>query len=121
MEDILRMAQEARLPSYLGVLKRHRPDAFCLSHGLDGYSLAMDYRVTKENRERLWALTRRFTDRVLAAGGKFYFAKDAVLDAEQVKAAYGGERLARFRAMKERLDPNHVLVSDLGRRVLGLA
>jgi FAD/FMN-containing dehydrogenase len=121
MEDILRMAQEAKLPSYLGVLKKHRPDDFCLSHAVDGYSLAMDYRVTKENRERLWALTRRFTDRVLAAGGRFYFAKDAVLDPEQVKAAYGAERLDRFRAMKERLDPNHVLVSDLGRRVLGLA
>jgi FAD/FMN-containing dehydrogenase len=57
---------------------------------------------------------------VLAAGGRFYFAKDAVLDAEQVRAAYGEERLATFRAMKQRLDPNGVLVSDLGRRALGL-
>ena len=121
MEDILRMAQEAKLPSYLGVFKRHRLDDFCLSHSVDGYSLAMDYRVTRENRDRLWALTRRFTERVLQAGGRFYFAKDAVLDADQVKAAYGEERLARFRAMKERLDPNRVLMSDLGRRVLGLA
>ncbi len=121
MEDILRMAQEAKLPSYLGVLKRHRPDAFCLSHAVDGYSLAMDYRVTRENRERLWALTRRFTERVLAAGGRFYFAKDAVLDKDQVLRAYGEDRITRFRAMKERLDPEHVLVSDLGRRALGLA
>jgi FAD/FMN-containing dehydrogenase len=120
MEDILRMAQEAKLPSYLGVFKRHRPDAFCLSHAVDGYSMAMDYRVTAENKERLWALTRRLTDRVLEAKGRFYFAKDAVLDADQVKAAYGEEPLAKFRAMKQRLDPNGVLVSDLGRRVLGL-
>jgi len=120
MEDILRMSQEASLPPYLGVLKRHRPDAFVLSHAVDGFSLALDYRVTRVNRERLWALTRRLTDRVLAAGGRFYFAKDAVLDAEQVKAAYGEERLATFRAMKARLDPDGVLVSDLGRRALGL-
>jgi FAD/FMN-containing dehydrogenase len=102
------------------VLKRHRPDAFVLSHAVDGFSLALDYRVTRANRERLWALTRRLTDRVLAAGGRFYFAKDAVLDAAQVKAAYGEERLATFRAMKARLDPDDVLVSDLGRRALGL-
>ncbi len=120
MEDILRMAQEAKLPSYLGVLKRHRPDAFCLSHAVDGYSMAMDYRVTAENRERLWALTRRFTERVLAAGGRFYFAKDAVLDEDQTRRAYGDERIGRFKAMKARLDPENVLVSDLGRRVLGL-
>jgi len=120
MEDILRMSQEVDLPSYLGVLKRHRPDAFVLSHAVDGYSLALDYRVTPRTREALWALTRRLTERVLAAGGRFYFAKDAVLDAEQVRAAYGEERLAKFRAMKQRLDPNGVLVSDLGRRALGL-
>ena len=121
LEDILVMCKEASLPSYLGVLKRHRPDAFVMTHALDGYSLAMDFRVTAKNRERLWALTRRMTDRVLLAGGRFYFAKDAVLDAEQVRAAYGEERLGKFRAMKERLDPNNVLVSDLGRRALGLS
>jgi len=121
MEDILRECQAAKLPSYLGVLKRHRPDAFVMSHAVDGYSLAMDFRVTPDNRERLWALTRRLTDRVLAAGGRFYFAKDAVLDVEQVRAAYGEERLSKFRAMKRRLDPEGVLVSDLGRRALGLA
>jgi decaprenylphospho-beta-D-ribofuranose 2-oxidase len=121
MEDILRESQEAKLPPYLGVLKRHRPDAFVMSHAVDGYSLAMDFRVTKENRARLWALTRRLTDRVLAAGGRFYFAKDGVLDAEQVRAAYGNERLEKFRAMKDRLDPEHVLMSDLGRRALGFA
>ena len=120
MEDILRMSQEANMPSYLGVLKKHKPDDFCLSHAVDGYSLALDYRVTKENRAALWALTRRLTARVLEAKGRFYFAKDAVLDQEQVRAAYGEERIARFKAMKERLDPNQVLVSDLGRRALGL-
>jgi decaprenylphospho-beta-D-ribofuranose 2-oxidase len=120
MEDILRMSQEAKLPPYLGVFKRHRPDAFVLSHAVDGYSLALDYRVTKANRKDLWALTSRLTDRVVAAGGRFYFAKDAVLTHEQVRAAYGEERLAKFAAMKERLDPRGVLVSDLGRRALGL-
>jgi decaprenylphospho-beta-D-ribofuranose 2-oxidase len=120
MEDILRECQEAKLPSYLGVLKRHRPDAFVMSHAVDGYSLALDFRVTASNRERVWALMRRLTDRVLAAGGRFYFAKDAVLDAEQVRAAYGEERLKKFRAMKNRLDPEHVLVSDLSRRALAM-
>ncbi|MGO8992161.1 MAG: FAD-binding protein [Polyangiaceae bacterium] len=119
LRELLRMSHDARLPPYLGVLKRHRPDDFLLSHGLDGYSLAMDFRVTRENRARLWALAQRMTDRVLDAGGKFYFAKDAVLTAEDVERAYGGERLDRFFAMKARLDPQHVLVSDLGRRAFG--
>ena len=121
MEDILRLAQEAKLPPYLGVFKRHRPDAFVLSHAVDGYSLALDFRVTRANRERLWALTHRLTERVLEAKGRFYFAKDAVLDVAETRAAYGAERIAKFLAMQERLDPDGVLRSDLGRRVLGLA
>jgi FAD/FMN-containing dehydrogenase len=119
LRDLLTLCQRARLPSYLGVLKRHRPDAFVLSHGLDGYSLAMDFRVTESNHARLWDLTRRMTEQVLDAGGRFYFAKDAVLTEDDVARAYGDERLDRFFALKARLDPHRVLESDLVRRVFG--
>ena len=34
------------LTPYLGVLKRHRPDPFWLTHAVDGWSFAMDFRVT---------------------------------------------------------------------------
>ena len=38
------------------------------------------------------ALTTEITERVLDAGGRFYFAKDAVLTPDQVRRAYGEER-----------------------------
>lgn len=117
--ELLRLCQDARLPSYLGVLKRHRPDAFLLSHGLDGYSLAMDFRVTEKNRKALWELTQRMTERVLDAGGRFYFAKDAVLTSRDVERAYGADCLDRFFALKARLDPDGLLASDLERRAFG--
>jgi decaprenylphospho-beta-D-ribofuranose 2-oxidase len=116
--DVLTACQDAGLPSYLGVMKRHRPDPFLLSHALDGWSLAMDFRVTDANRAALWALTGQLTERVLAAGGKFYFAKDAVLSADQVERAYGKERLAAFRKLKSELDPKGLLETDLSRRLL---
>ncbi|EYF05166.1 FAD-binding protein [Chondromyces apiculatus] len=118
LHDVLAMCQEAGLPSYLGVLKRHRPDAFLLSHAVDGWSLALDFRVTAQTRARLWALTEQLTERVLAAGGRFYFAKDAVLRPEDVTRAYGRERLEGFLALKAALDPRQVLRSDLLRRAL---
>ncbi|RYE92252.1 MAG: FAD-binding oxidoreductase, partial [Myxococcales bacterium] len=111
MKTVLRTAQEAGLPSYLGVLKRHRPDAFLLSHALDGWSMAMDFRVTAANRERLWKLTERMTQIVVEAGGRFYFAKDAVLRPADVIRAYGAERFETFAAIKQRLDPENVLQS----------
>ena len=116
--DVLKMAQEHGEPTYLAVMKRHRPDEFLLTHALDGWSLAMDYRVTAKNRERIWKLAHAIHARVIAAGGKFYFAKDAVLRGEDVAASYGAEKLAQFGALKQRLDPDGLLSSDLVRRAL---
>jgi FAD/FMN-containing dehydrogenase len=114
--DILRRCQAARRPPYLAVLKRHRPDDFLLSHAVDGWSLALDFAV-RDRREALWALAEQLTRAVLDAGGRFYFAKDAVLRPADVERAYGRERVARFLALKRRLDPDDVLTSDLWRRV----
>jgi FAD/FMN-containing dehydrogenase len=65
----------------------------------------------------LACLTDGLTGRVLAAGGKFYFAKDAVLRPDQVMRAYGAERLAKFAAVRKRIDPDGLLTTDLARRV----
>jgi decaprenylphospho-beta-D-ribofuranose 2-oxidase len=118
LKDVLNLCHQAKLPSFLGVLKRHRPDPFLLTHALDGWSLAMDFPVTAKNKNALWALTERMTDRVLAAGGKFYFAKDSVLRKGDVERAYGRERIDQFLAIKQQLDPNGVLTSDLWSRAL---
>jgi decaprenylphospho-beta-D-ribofuranose 2-oxidase len=44
--EMIGLSQKRGLPSYLGVTKRHRPDTFLLSHAVDGFSLAMDFKVT---------------------------------------------------------------------------
>jgi decaprenylphospho-beta-D-ribofuranose 2-oxidase len=117
--QVIERSQAQGLPAYLGVMKRHRPDPFLLTHALDGYSLALDYRVTSGNRSRLRALFRVLTDLVLDCGGKFYFAKDSVMTSEDTLRAYGADVLGRFFALKARLDPDGILESELGRRVFG--
>lgn len=117
-EEILRMSQRAGLPPYLGVFKKHRPDNFLLSHAVDGYSLALDYRVTPKNREKLWELASRLDEIVLAAGGRFYFAKDATLSAENARRFLGEDRLQKLAALKRELDPEGLLVTRLSQRVL---
>jgi FAD/FMN-containing dehydrogenase len=118
LPEILRLCHQRGIVSSLGVLKRHRPDPFLLTHGLDGWSLALDFRVTPSRRDPLWKLGREIADRVLAAGGSFYLAKDAILRPADLEAAYKG-RLAEFRGIKRRLDPGNLLVSDQSRRLLG--
>lgn len=116
---ILDLCRRRGLPNYLTVLKRHRPDDFLMSYAVDGYSMAMDFRVTPENRQRLVWLARELDDIVLRAGGRFYLAKDSTLRPEIAAAYLGPERIAQFRALKRRCDPDGLLESDLWRRVFG--
>ena len=102
---------------YLGVFKRHRPDPFWLTHAVDGWSFAQDYRVTARNREELWRHCAEVTEIVLAAGGKFYFAKDAVIGRDDARRFFPAEKLDAFLALKREVDPAGLLQTNLWRRV----
>jgi decaprenylphospho-beta-D-ribofuranose 2-oxidase len=112
--ELLQLGQSRKVVSYLGVFKRHRPDAFLLSHAVDGYSLALDFPM--HDPERMQPFVREMTARVLDAGGRFYLAKDSLLKSEELRRAYG-DRIAHFLALKERLDPRGLLTSELARRL----
>lgn len=114
---LLEMGREHRMPNYLSVLKRHRPDSFLISHGVAGYSLAMDFHLSEGNRGRMRQLAREMDQVVLDAGGRFYFAKDSTLRPEAVRSYLGPETIARFRALKERCDPDGMLETNLWRRL----
>ncbi len=111
------LSQQAKLEPYLGVLKKHRPDRFLLSHGVDGYSLALDYKVTRATWPRLQGLAHRMNDLVLEAGGRFYLAKDSTLRPEDAQR-YLGENLDKLRRLKSELDPEGLLTSELAHRIM---
>ena len=112
---LLELCRERRIVPWLGVYKKHRPCGFLMTHALDGYSFAMDFPVTAQNRERLWSLVHEMDEVVLAAAGRFYFAKDLTATAASLQRAY--PNLDAFRQVKRRLDPAGVLTSDLARRL----
>lgn len=114
--EMLRVCKRSGLPSYLGVLKRHRPDKFLLSHAVDGYSLALDFRVTDGNRKRLVKLDKEMDELVIQAGGRFYFAKDSLITAENVRRSLGDAAVDKFMKLKAEADPDNLLQSDLYRR-----
>lgn len=118
LRELLELGQQRGLPTYLAVLKRHRPDDFLLTHALDGYSMAMDFRVTSRNRTRLAALFEEMERRVLQVDGRFYFAKDSALRPESARAFLGEPTLAEFKSIKDRCDPDGMLQSNLARRAL---
>lgn len=117
--EIIALSKKRGMPSYLGVTKRHRPDKFLLTHAVDGFSLAMDFKVTDSSRAGMRAMLHEFDRIVLAHGGRFYFAKNSETTAETALAFYGEETVKRFKRLKKRCDPNGLLESDLYRRIFG--
>jgi FAD/FMN-containing dehydrogenase len=115
--EILERSHRAGLTPFLGVFKRHRVDPFLMTHAVDGYSLALDFKVTARNRRRLWEHAAALTRVVLDGGGRFYFAKDSTLTASQLEAYRAEERVQRFLELKRTLDPEALLQTDLWRRL----
>jgi decaprenylphospho-beta-D-ribofuranose 2-oxidase len=117
--EVLRRNQRNGFVPYLGVFKRHRPDPFWLTHALDGWSLAMDFKVTRENREGLWKHCAELTEITLGAGGKFYFAKDLVIGRADMEKMLPADKVAGFRSLKRAVDPDGLLQTDLWVRAFG--
>ncbi|WP_221321416.1 FAD-binding protein [Actinoplanes sp. L3-i22] len=82
-----------------------------LSFPAPGWSLAMDFAA----RAALAPVLDRLDERVAAAGGRVYLVKDSRVRPDLLDAMYPG--LARWRAVRSMLDPEHRLVSDLARRL----
>lgn len=119
LRTLIEMCQQRGHTPYLGVLKKHRPDDFLMTHAVDGYSLAMDIAVGNSERKRahLWRLCQEMAEIVLQAGGRFYYAKDAVLLDSSFARVHGDDAVAKFRALKRQWDPENVLQTDLSRRL----
>jgi FAD/FMN-containing dehydrogenase len=114
----LEICRRRGMPSYLGVVKRHRPDDFLLSHGVDGFSLALDFPVHGSRRSELWSMVRELSEPVVDAGGRFYAAKDAALPGELFRATFADGQIDRFLEIKHELDPDGLLRSALADRLL---
>lgn len=118
-KEILGLSHKREIYSHLAVTKRHRPDRFLLSHAVDGFSLALDFRVKAGSRARLSQMLQDFDKIVIDAGGRFYFAKNSETTAETTRLFLGDDTVEHFKALKRRTDPNGLLESDLFRRIFG--
>ena len=104
-----------RAPVMLAVLKRMGPGRGLLAFPQAGWTLAVDLPARWSG---LRAHCAALDEIVAGAGGRIYLVKDARLAPDAVAAMY--PELAAWRAIRDGLDPERRLRSDLDRR-LGLA
>jgi len=119
LKQLFSLCQTRGIVNYLSVFKQHKPDPFLLTHSVDGYSMAMDFPVTKSNKEALWNLCYEMDKLVLQAKGKFYFAKDSVLRKSVVEGFFPKKNLEEFYRLKKKYDPQGILQTDLYKRIFG--
>ncbi|WP_330185826.1 FAD-binding oxidoreductase [Nocardia sp. NBC_01503] len=112
LADAVRAIAHSGHPSFLNVFKRMGPgNPAPLSWPHPGFMLSLDFPIAP-GLDRLCA---ELDERVLAAGGRLYFAKDSRTTPEMVRAMY--PRLAEWQRVRDAADPERVFVSDLARRV----
>ena len=113
LQEILEMIAASGCTPFLNVFKRMGDGQGILSFPFKGYTLAIDFPVS----EQLIAFTPKLDAKVLAAGGRLYLGKDALLNETMFRAMY--PQYQEWMAIKQKYDPSAEFSSNISRR-LGL-
>ncbi|MEP6746822.1 MAG: FAD-binding oxidoreductase [Bacteroidota bacterium] len=113
LQEILEMIAASGCTPFLNVFKRMGDGQGILSFPFKGYTLAIDFPVSKQ----LLEFSPKLDAKVLAAGGRLYLGKDALLDEAMFKAMY--PQYIQWMSVKKKYDPAGEFSSNISRR-LGL-
>jgi decaprenylphospho-beta-D-ribofuranose 2-oxidase len=108
---ILEMIAGSGCTPFLNVFKKMGDAQGILSFPFKGYTLAIDFPVTKA----LLSFTPLLDAKVLEAGGRLYLGKDPILGEKMFKAMY--PQYEQWLAIKQKYDPATEFSSDISRRI----
>lgn len=113
LEKILKKISQSGLGSFLAVLKLmgHDESQGMLSFPMEGYTLALDFPISR----KLFPFLDKLDQMVVDLGGRIYLAKDARLSAHMLAPMY--PRLDKFREVLEKTGSKNRLSSAQSKRL----
>lgn len=112
LNEILKSITESGKGSFLAVLKLYGPaNQNYLSFPMEGYSLALDFKIEKE----LFRLLDQLDKIVVHYGGRIYLAKDVRVSRETFEIGY--PQIETFRAFRTKMGMDTVLNSLQSQRL----
>jgi FAD/FMN-containing dehydrogenase len=110
--NVLKEISSSGKGSFLAVLKLYGKDNNnYLSFPMEGYSLALDFKIEKG----LFELLDKLDDIILKYGGRIYLAKDARVKKEVFEQGY--PRIGKFRALRKKYKMSEKFNSLQSRRI----
>ena len=116
-KEIMQRSQENHFMPLWCIIKQHRRDPFLLSYQVDGFSLEVNYQIVSRTAPKLRKMLQELMDLVIAAGGRFYLAKDSLLTSTLYCQSVGDATVEAFLQLKQLYDPEMLFQSNLFRRV----
>jgi decaprenylphospho-beta-D-ribofuranose 2-oxidase len=113
--DLMLLARKCDLVPVLSGMKRHRPDNFLVSFEGDGFAPSLDFHVRGRDPGKIEKGMRMLFEFTAENGGKVNLSKDERLPGDLFHIMY--PKAAQFWCLKQRLDPNHLFMSDMARRL----
>lgn len=113
LQEILEMISGSGCTPFLNVFKKMGEGQGILSFPFRGYTLAIDFPVSKA----LLDFTPKLDQKVFEAGGRLYLGKDSLLEEAIFKKMY--PRFVEWLKIKTKYDPEGTFSSNISRR-LGL-
>ena len=116
-KEIMQRSQENDFIPLWCIIKQHRKDPFLLSYQVDGFSLEVNYHIVPQTAQKLRKMLRELMEIVIAAGGRFYLAKDSLITNSLYRQSVGDAAVEAFLHLKQQYDPEMLFQSNLFRRV----
>jgi len=105
IKRVLELSARSGNASFLAVLKLFGKQDSLMSFPMEGYTLAMDFPVTRANLK----LAKELDKQVLKHGGRIYLTKDARMPREVFESSYPNRR--QFSQILEKWDPERKFAS----------